>query len=276
MAEINAAYEELRIPDRRRMAADRERGAQGPRDRQSLAVQRCRRAGGGARGAPSDGEPPGLIGSAVRATPAAPGRPVTGRLDTTETFTPRNQTLGATGDPCTARRACRRFARSGPRRAAARFDPTGPLHRRRMRRFRPPASPALTEAQAVEMAFGKFHGHTLGEIAAFEPSYIDWIASTITKDRDLVAAARVIRGRPRRARRPARPPVSPRPLAPADSGHPRPTRPPSSEDVELALRHRSVGPERIAVGPIGPDPAVGRRRPLSAGLRAVGCRPATP
>ena len=32
-----------------------------------------------------------------------------------------------------------------------------------------------------------------GEIAAFEPSYIDWITNTITRDRDLVAAARVIK-----------------------------------------------------------------------------------
>jgi hypothetical protein len=46
---------------------------------------------------------------------------------------------------------------------------------------------------AHQIDFGKFHGHTLGEIAAFEPSYIDWVASTITRDPDLVAAARVIR-----------------------------------------------------------------------------------
>jgi hypothetical protein len=44
-----------------------------------------------------------------------------------------------------------------------------------------------------ELAFGKFHGHTLGQVAAFEPSYIDWLASTITRDRDLMAAARVVR-----------------------------------------------------------------------------------
>jgi hypothetical protein len=42
--------------------------------------------------------------------------------------------------------------------------------------------------------FGKFHGHTLGEIAAFEPSYIDWVASTVTRDPELVAAARVVQG----------------------------------------------------------------------------------
>jgi hypothetical protein len=43
------------------------------------------------------------------------------------------------------------------------------------------------------LEFGKFRGHTLGQVADFEPSYIDWLASTITRDRDLVAYARVIR-----------------------------------------------------------------------------------
>ncbi len=42
------------------------------------------------------------------------------------------------------------------------------------------------------MDFGKFRGHTLGEIAAFEPSYVDWVARTITRDPELVAAARVV------------------------------------------------------------------------------------
>ena len=42
------------------------------------------------------------------------------------------------------------------------------------------------------MEFGKFHGHTLGQIAAFEPSYIDWVAGTVTRDPELVAAARVV------------------------------------------------------------------------------------
>ena len=40
--------------------------------------------------------------------------------------------------------------------------------------------------------FGKFHGHSLGAIADFEPTYIDWLAKTISRDPDLVAAARVI------------------------------------------------------------------------------------
>ena len=33
---------------------------------------------------------------------------------------------------------------------------------------------------------------TLGEVERREPTYIDWIASTITRDRDLVRRARVI------------------------------------------------------------------------------------
>jgi hypothetical protein len=52
--------------------------------------------------------------------------------------------------------------------------------------------PTLDEARSLELAFGKFRGHTLGEVAAFEPSYVDWLANTITRDPDLVAAARVI------------------------------------------------------------------------------------
>ena len=40
--------------------------------------------------------------------------------------------------------------------------------------------------------FGKFHGHTLGQIADFEPTYIDWLAKTISRDPELVAAARTL------------------------------------------------------------------------------------
>jgi hypothetical protein len=61
------------------------------------------------------------------------------------------------------------------------------------RGFRRPADPPLDEALDRELEFGKFHGHTLGQVAAFEPSYIDWLATTITRDRDLVQAARVVR-----------------------------------------------------------------------------------
>ena len=52
--------------------------------------------------------------------------------------------------------------------------------------------PSLDEARATVLGFGRFHGQTLGEVAEREPTYIDWIASTITRDRDLVVRARVI------------------------------------------------------------------------------------
>lgn len=62
-----------------------------------------------------------------------------------------------------------------------------------MRSFRPEPAPAFEDAAALVIGFGKFHGHTLSEVAAFEPSYIDWLARTISRDPDLVAAARVVR-----------------------------------------------------------------------------------
>jgi len=72
-------------------------------------------------------------------------------------------------------------------------DPTGPLERSRIRNFRRPTPPALGDAVEHEIDFGKFRGHTLGQVADFEPSYIDWLARTITRDPELVAAARVVR-----------------------------------------------------------------------------------
>ena len=57
-----------------------------------------------------------------------------------------------------------------------------------------PGMPSLEEARSTVLGFGRFHGLTLGEVAEREPTYIDWIASTITRDRDLVMRARVIAG----------------------------------------------------------------------------------
>src|SRR2546430_2929409 len=56
----------------------------------------------------------------------------------------------------------------------------------RQRNFRPPEPPTLDAARAWPIEFGKFHGHTLGQIADFEPTYIDWLARTISRDPDLV------------------------------------------------------------------------------------------
>ncbi len=182
MAEINAAYEELRDPDRRRAGRSGAAGERSGPDGASSA--------NGARpdGAPADG--------ATRSGPPRPrpGRPVTARLDTSDTFTPRNQTIGRSngrayglaGQPPLRQD---RQARE-PLRAS---DPTGPLRRGQVRGFQRPPPPSMAEALAQPVEFGKFRGHTLGQIAAFEPSYIDWISGTITRDPELVAAARVIR-----------------------------------------------------------------------------------
>jgi curved DNA-binding protein CbpA len=131
---------------------------------------------------------------------AKPTRPVTGRVDTSGTFQPRNQTTGpdGTGAPDSRRattlpgqppRSRVEWEREAVPRAST---PTGPLERDRVRHFRRPPAPRLEVARDHVIAFGKFHGHTLGEIAAFEPSYIDWVAGTVTRDPELVAAARVI------------------------------------------------------------------------------------
>jgi hypothetical protein len=153
MAEINDAYEALRRP-----------------------AGSVAESGDGAR---RRGGPP----------PDRPTRPVTGRVDTTTTFRPRNATTGPAVRH--ARVATPRGGRttSPPLRAS---EPSGPLQRARVRGFRRPALPPLDVARAHVMAFGKFHGHTLGEIAAFEPSYIDWLARTISRDPELVAAARAV------------------------------------------------------------------------------------
>jgi hypothetical protein len=68
--------------------------------------------------------------------------------------------------------------------------PTGPVERRRAKR--PERMPTLQEARETVLSFGRFHGYTLGEVELLEPSYIDWIARTITRDRDLVVRARII------------------------------------------------------------------------------------
>jgi curved DNA-binding protein CbpA len=214
MAQINAAYEELRDPARRRLAADRERASR------ARAAQPRR-----GPGHPFGGQAPDATGAGGAGDPRAtagpprprPNRPVTGRLDTSGTFAERNRTVGGMGRHTFApTNLLPPRSEPEPAELPRASDPTGPLHRRRMRHFRATPAPALADAQVIEIEFGKFRGHTLGEIAAFEPSYIDWIASTITRDRDLVAAARVIkadldaRGVPR-MRRPLRPGPSPLP-----------------------------------------------------------------
>jgi curved DNA-binding protein CbpA len=118
-----------------------------------------------------------------------PTRPVTGRVDTTSTFRPRNTTTGPGARPSGQPPLRNDRLHREPLRAS---QPNGPLSRGRQRNFRPPTPPTIDAARDTTIEFGKFHGHTLGQIADFEPTYIDWLAKTISRDPDLVAAARVI------------------------------------------------------------------------------------
>lgn len=123
--------------------------------------------------------------------PPRPSRPVTGRVDTTATFRPRNQTMGPRARP-EGQRPTRGPSDRLQREPLRASMPNGPLDRRRQHNFRPPPPPSLDEARGRVIEFGKFHGHSLGSIADFEPTYIDWLARTISRDPDLVAAARAI------------------------------------------------------------------------------------
>jgi hypothetical protein len=157
MAEINRAYEQLRI---------------------------------GTPGAPGRG---GVDGAPQRPSTwppkPRPTRPVTARLDLSETFRPRNATTGRAATlPGQPPLKGERFDREPPRAS----EPNGPLDRGWDPDFRPAPVPSVDSAQGTRIEFGKFHGHTLGEIAAFEPSYIDWLARTISHDPDLVGAARAL------------------------------------------------------------------------------------
>lgn len=184
MARINAAYDLLRDPGRR---ARFDSSPQGERAR-----ARDGDAGPG-RGpfAPDDahaarGGPP----------PSRRERPVTARFDTSAGLRPRNATLG--GEPY---RPPGTAPIPRPRRDPAddlrASTPTGPVERRRTDRA--PRPPTLTEAREAPLTFGKFRGYTLGEVELLEPAYIDWIAGTITRDRDLVLCARTIQSEMDRA-----------------------------------------------------------------------------
>jgi hypothetical protein len=171
---------------------------------------RRRRAAGDAAGRDGDGAGAGADTRRRGGPPPPPGtRPVTGRLDTSGTVRPRNQTttppglrLPLAGQPPL------RHGRSAPDLRAS--QPSGPMERDWLRGHVTPEPPDLQEALETEVTFGKFHGHTLGEIAAFEPSYIDWLAGTMMREPGIAMAARVIaaeldRRGIRRVHRPPRP-----------------------------------------------------------------------
>jgi curved DNA-binding protein CbpA len=193
MARINAAYDVLRDPVRR-AAYD-----SSPAGRTARAEARGGRSGYEFEDGPNGGRggPP----------PPPPTRPVTARFDTTAAFRPRNARTG--GPQAYAGGTTPRVRRSEAFEAELRAStPTGPVTVGRRGRVQP--MPTLQEAREQMLNFGRFHGYTLGEVELLEPSYIDWVARTITRDRDLVIRARVIQaeldergvGRPSRAATP--------------------------------------------------------------------------
>lgn len=178
MAEINAAYADLR---------GREAPAPGRRHAGSADVGEPV---GDARGGTAD------AGDARPSGPPPPPRtrPVTARFDTSGLLHHRNATTTPRGDgyrhhPRGRRPPQARPTTPEPPRAS---DPTGPLERLRARRARRRQLPTLEAARAITLVFGKFHGRTLGEIEDVEPSYVSWLARAITRDPDLLDAARVV------------------------------------------------------------------------------------
>jgi hypothetical protein len=172
MARINAAYDVLRDPARRA------------------------RVDGAVHPDPSDAPGPAFRSQWDDAPVGPPGprptRPVTARFDTTPVFHHRNATLGRTKIPLDGLRPVATRARRTGQEPLRSSDPCGPILRHRAP-VRPARLPSLEEARATVLGFGKFHGRTLGDVERCEPTYIDWIARTITRDHGLVVRARVIR-----------------------------------------------------------------------------------
>ena len=178
MAEINTAYAELRAKD----GSVAWRAETGPGATPEPAKDA--RAGSSEADAARPSGPP----------PPPRTRPVTARFDTTDLLHRRNATTTPRGEgyrhhPRGRRPPQARSEAPEPPRAS---DPTGPLERLRARRARRRPLPTVEAARALPIAFGKFHGRTLGEIEALEPSYVSWLARAITRDPDLLDAARVV------------------------------------------------------------------------------------
>jgi curved DNA-binding protein CbpA len=180
MARVNAAYDLLRDVARRATYDAAHPVPSGSRSTGRTGSGSGRDDGSAASGA-----------GAGRDVAARPERPITGRFDTTRTFHRRDATTTNGAVPLRGHRpVSARERASGPEPLRA-SEPTGPMRTRRTRGRL--ALPSLEESLATPLEFGKFRGHSLGEVAAFEPTYIDWIARTITRDRELVVRARVIR-----------------------------------------------------------------------------------
>lgn len=176
MAEINAAYEELRDPARRRTHRE-----------------------AAARAASVDGNgPPEPRAESVYRTPSdrpewvtrTSTRPVTARIDTSALLRPRNSTLWPMDRSPLPGLPPRPRSAEGhePPRAST---PTGPTYR-----SAGPTNeadlPTLAHALDTRLEFGKFEGYTLAEVAVIEPSYIEWIVRTIARDPAIGLSARVV------------------------------------------------------------------------------------
>ncbi len=185
MARINAAYDLLRDPTRR---AHYDATASPGRSEAAGAAHGSGRAG--ARGPRRGGGYGGEERSTNGPPPPPPSRPVTARFDTGQHFH-RQNTVTSNGRPTLGGQRPRSAREAGGAGDGLRAsEPTGPVYRRPGAASSRP--PTLAEAHRTTLEFGRFRGHTLAEVADFEPTYIDWIARTITRDRDLVQRARVI------------------------------------------------------------------------------------
>jgi hypothetical protein len=173
MAEINAAYHELRDPGKRRIHRE--------------AAARAARANGEHA---AEGGPPPPPFSRPEWAPRPRIRPVTARIDTSALLRPRNATLTQLdrsplpGLPPRPRSA---EAHEPPRAST----PSGPTHRRPGPNLEADL-PALADAMNTRLRFGKFEGLTLGDVASLEPSYVAWIVRTIDRDPEITLAARVV------------------------------------------------------------------------------------
>ncbi len=182
MAEINAAYHELRDPVRRQL--HRAAAARDARDGHN----------GGWEAEWAEAAAPGFgpdVPPRHTGVPRPrPTRPVTARIDTSSLFRPRNailEPIDGSPLPGLPPRPRRVQFREPPRASM----PTGPAD------TRPGPNldgelPELGRALETELRFGKFEGMTLADVAELEPTYIEWIVRTIDRNPELVMAARVV------------------------------------------------------------------------------------
>ena len=196
MAEINAAYAELRDPEKRRLhraAAAREARARGETEAARAVAEADRAERNGNGGAEGSGF--SYHDADVGAAPAGygavrPVRPVTARIDTSAIFRPHNSVLHPVDrSPLPGLRPRPRASelREPPRAST----PTGPTYIHRGPNYDLDL-PNLATALDTPLRFGKFAGLTLGDVAELEPTYILWIVRTVGRDPELSLAARVV------------------------------------------------------------------------------------